>query len=47
MLKRALALRQSVTSYIALAEALGASLVTCDAKLAGSNGHRATIQLIS
>lgn len=43
-------LRHSITSYdaayIALAEALDAELVTCDAKLAGANGHRARIRLI-
>jgi predicted nucleic acid-binding protein len=33
-------------AYVALAEALGAPLLTCDAKLAGAHGHRATIELI-
>jgi predicted nucleic acid-binding protein len=32
-------------AYIALAEQLDVPLVTCDAKLAGSNGHGATIDL--
>ncbi|KAA2256137.1 type II toxin-antitoxin system VapC family toxin [Solihabitans fulvus] len=30
--------------YVALAERLDVPLVTCDAKLAGSNGHKATIE---
>lgn len=34
-------------AYVALAEALQAPLVTCDAKLARSHGHRAHIELIS
>jgi predicted nucleic acid-binding protein len=42
-------LRHAVTAYdaayIALAEALDAPLVTTDAKLAGSNGHDAVIEL--
>jgi predicted nucleic acid-binding protein len=42
-------LRHSVTAYdaayVALAERLGVPLVTCDAKLARSNGHRAEIEL--
>jgi len=50
MLRRALELRESVTPYdamyVVLAEALQSPLMTCDAKLAGSNGHRASIQLI-
>jgi len=33
-------------AYIALAEALDVPLVTCDAKLSRSHGHRADIQLI-
>jgi predicted nucleic acid-binding protein len=33
-------------SYVALAEALDAPLLTCDTKLAGARGHRATIELI-
>jgi predicted nucleic acid-binding protein len=32
--------------YIALAEALGAIVVTCDAPLAGAPGHRASIEAI-
>jgi predicted nucleic acid-binding protein len=34
-------------AYVALAEALEAPLLTCDAKLAGAHGHGATIELIS
>ncbi|GLZ33528.1 ribonuclease VapC [Lentzea sp. NBRC 105346] len=41
-------LRKSITAYdaayVALAEELDVPLVTCDAKLAGSNGHRAKIE---
>jgi predicted nucleic acid-binding protein len=33
-------------TYVALAEALDAPLLTCDSKLAGARGHRATIELI-
>lgn len=33
-------------AYVALAEALAAPLLTCDAKLAGAHGHRAIIELI-
>lgn len=32
-------------TYVALAEHLEVPLVTCDAKLAGSNGHNAKIEL--
>lgn len=43
-------LRDSLTAYdgayIALAEALDAPLLTCDAKLAGAHGHHATIELV-
>lgn len=31
-------------AYVALAEVLGAPVVTCDAKLAAAPGHRATIE---
>lgn len=34
-------------SYVALAELLPAPLVTCDARLARSTGHRATIELFT
>lgn len=33
-------------SYVALAEALDAPLLTCDARLAGSAGHEARIELL-
>ena len=43
-------LRDSLTvydgAYVSLAEALDVPLVTCDAKLARSHGHRAEIELI-
>ncbi|XVV06805.1 type II toxin-antitoxin system VapC family toxin [Actinosynnema sp. CA-248983] len=31
--------------YVALAERLGVPMVTCDAKLAGSNGHQVDIEV--
>jgi predicted nucleic acid-binding protein len=34
-------------AYVALAEALAAPLLTCDAKLAGAHGHRATVELVT
>lgn len=34
-------------TYIALAEALSAPLLTCDAKLAGARGHRAAVELVA
>jgi predicted nucleic acid-binding protein len=47
---RAWKLRENVTAYdamyIALAEALDAPIVTCDAPLANSPGHRAHIEVI-
>jgi predicted nucleic acid-binding protein len=43
------ALRDNLSAYdatfVALAEALGATLVTCDARLARTPGHRARIEL--
>lgn len=49
LLARAWQLRHSVTGadalYVSLAEHLDVPLVTCDARLAGSNGHSATIEL--
>lgn len=42
-------LRHNVTAYdaafLALAEALGAPLVTCDARLAGAPGHAASVEV--
>ena len=42
-------LRHGLTAYdatfVALAELLGAPLVTCDARLARASGHRATVEL--
>ena len=42
-------LRTSVSSYdaayLALAEVVGAPLLTCDGRLARSHGHRATVEL--
>jgi predicted nucleic acid-binding protein len=49
LMERAWELRRAVTAYdalyVALAEQLEIPLATCDGKLAGSNGHRARIQL--
>jgi predicted nucleic acid-binding protein len=46
---RVWALRHSMTAYdgcfVALAEALGCPLITCDARLAGASGHQAEIEL--
>ncbi len=43
-------LRDSVTAYdgayVALAEALDAPLLTCDAKLGRSHGHRAKVEVV-
>jgi predicted nucleic acid-binding protein len=51
LLPRAWRLRQHVTAYdamyVALAEALDASIVTCDAPLARAPGHRARIEAIA
>lgn len=50
LLPRIWQLRDSVTAYdgayVALAEALDAPLLTCDAKLGRSHGHRARIEVI-
>jgi predicted nucleic acid-binding protein len=49
LLDRAWAIRHAVSAYdslyLALAEWCGVPLVTCDARLAGSHGHRAEIEL--
>ncbi|MFM8535376.1 MAG: type II toxin-antitoxin system VapC family toxin [Acidimicrobiia bacterium] len=48
--ERALALRKNVTTYdamyVSLAEALGATLVTCDAKLAKSPGIKIRVEVV-
>lgn len=50
LLTRAWKLRDNVTAYdavyVALAEALDAPLVTCDAPLATAPGHQARIELV-
>jgi predicted nucleic acid-binding protein len=50
LLERAWELRATVAIadgvYIALAEYLGASLLTCDARLARTTGHEATVELV-
>jgi predicted nucleic acid-binding protein len=50
LLPRIWALRNNLTAYdaayVALAEALGAPLLTCDRRLAGSTGHTARIELV-
>lgn len=51
LMSRIWQLRNSLSAYdgvyVALAEALDAPLLTCDAKLAGASGHRATIELVA
>jgi predicted nucleic acid-binding protein len=50
LLPRIWELRHNLTAYdaayVALAEALGTPLFTCDERLAGAAGHRATIELL-
>jgi len=50
LLRRIWALRKNVTAYdaayVALAEALGAPLLTADEKLARSPGHKARVEVI-
>jgi predicted nucleic acid-binding protein len=50
LLGRALALRHRLTAYdaiyVAMAEATGATLLTRDARLARSTGHRARVELV-
>ena len=49
-LSRIWALRHNLTAYdaayLALAESLPAPLITCDARLAATLGHRATVELV-
>ena len=51
LLNRAWKLRDNVTvydaMYVVLAEALGATVVTCDTPLAKTPGHRARIEVIA
>lgn len=50
LLPRIWELRHNVTAYdaayLALAEAIDAPLVTCDARLAASTGHEVTIEVL-
>lgn len=50
LLPRVWELRGSLTAYdavyVALAEGLDATLLTCDGKLAGAHGHHAAVELI-
>ena len=50
MLGRIWQLRDNLTAYdaayVALAEALDASLVTCDGKLRSASGHEARVEVI-
>jgi predicted nucleic acid-binding protein len=49
LLDRVWALREAITAYdaiyVALAEQFGVPLITCDKRLASSNGHKARIEL--
>lgn len=51
LLERMWSLRNNITpydaAYVALAEQLGATVITCDAKLADSSGARCTFDLIT
>ena len=50
LLGRALALRNQLSAYdatyVALAEGLGATLLTRDARLARAGGHRARVEVV-
>lgn len=50
LLRRIWTLRNAISAYdaayVALAEGLGAPLLTCDGKLARAHGHAATIELL-
>ncbi len=49
LLRRAWELRHAISAYdalyVALAELLDVPLITCDAKLGGSNGHQARVEV--
>lgn len=51
LLDRVWELRDNLTAYdavyVALAEALDAPLLTCDARMASAPGHRARIELLA
>ncbi|MDX2191714.1 MAG: type II toxin-antitoxin system VapC family toxin [Gemmatimonadales bacterium] len=51
LLPRLWSLRATMTAYdaayVALAEALGAVLVTCDARLGRAPGHRAAVEVVA
>ena len=51
LLERAWEMRDAVSAYdavyLALAEALDAPLVTCDARIARAHGHRASVRVLS
>jgi predicted nucleic acid-binding protein len=50
LVDRAWAMRATLTAYdamyVALAEALAATLVTCDGRLARAHGHRADVEVV-
>lgn len=50
LLTRAWKLRDNITAYdavyVALAEALGATVVTCDGRLGHAPGHRAPVEVV-
>jgi len=51
LLSRIWELRENLTAYdaayVALAEALGAILLTCDGRIAGAPGHRARVEVLA
>ena len=46
LIERTWQLRADLTAYVALAESLGATLLTCDARLAGAPLADVTVELI-